>query len=40
MLEAASATQDHPSWQDGDFTLVSSDGWRFKVPSELLFKAR
>lgn len=23
--------QDHPDWVDGDFTLISSDGWRFKV---------
>lgn len=27
-------------WKEGDFTLVSSDGFRFKVSSEKLFKAR
>lgn len=32
--------QNHPEWQDGDFVLVSSDGWRFKAPSELLFRSR
>lgn len=25
--------QDHPDWTSGDFTLISSDGWRFKVDS-------
>lgn len=35
-----SSIQDHPEWQDGDFVLVSSDGWRFKAPSELLFRSR
>lgn len=32
--------EDHPDWQDGDFTLNSSDGCRFKVPSHVLFHAR
>lgn len=31
---------DHPDWQDGDFTLISSDGWRFRISSEVLFAAR
>lgn len=30
----------HQDWLDGDFTLTSSDGWIFRVPSELLFNAR
>lgn len=30
----------HQDWLDGDFTLISSDGWIFLVPSELLFNAR
>lgn len=32
--------QDHPDWENGDFTLISSDGWRFKAPSYSLFYAR
>lgn len=31
---------DHPSWEDGDFVLISSDGWRFRVASHHLFSAR
>lgn len=30
----------HQDWLDGDFNLTSSDGWIFRVPSELLFNAR
>lgn len=32
--------QDDPDWQDGDFTLISSDGWRLKAWSYHLFSAR
>lgn len=28
--------QDYPDWVDGDFTLISSDGWRFKIDSASL----
>lgn len=31
---------DHPDWQEGDFTLISSDGWRFRVSSEALLASR
>lgn len=27
---------DHPAWKDGDFSLVSSDGWRFRVRGSAL----
>lgn len=30
----------HQQWLSGDFTLISSDGWIFRVPSDLLFKVR
>lgn len=32
--------QDHSLWHDGDFVLMSSDGWRFRVLSHHLFSAR
>lgn len=32
--------QDDPFWDEGDFTLISSDGWRFKAWSYKLFSAR
>ncbi|EJT48028.1 hypothetical protein A1Q1_02944 [Trichosporon asahii var. asahii CBS 2479] len=28
--------KDDPTWKEGDFVLVSSDGWRFRVPSHPL----
>ncbi|EJT52247.1 hypothetical protein A1Q1_05457 [Trichosporon asahii var. asahii CBS 2479] len=31
--------QDHSLWHDGDFVLMSSDGWRFRVLSHHLFSA-
>lgn len=34
------AIQDHPTWTEGDFVLISSDGWRFQVLSHHLFSAR
>lgn len=33
-------TEDHPLFQSGDFTLISSDNVRFKLPSQQLFMAR
>lgn len=38
--QCSGSFQDHPEWQDGDFDLVSSDGWRFKISSDLLFESR
>lgn len=32
--------KDDPTWKDGDFVLVSSDGWRFRVPSHPLLSHR
>lgn len=32
--------RDHPDWQTGDFTLITADGWRFKVWSHHLLTAR
>lgn len=32
--------RDHPDWQKGDFTLISADGWRFKVWWHHLLTAR
>lgn len=34
MSEDQGIIRDDPNRKDGDFTLVSSDGWRFKVSSE------
>lgn len=28
--------KDDPTWKTGDFVLISSDGWRFRVPSHPL----
>lgn len=33
-------TKDDPTWKDGDFVLISSDGWRFRVPSHPLLSHR
>lgn len=38
--DAVNTTQDHPLFQSGDFTLISSDNVRFKLPSQQLFMAR
>lgn len=27
----ADAIQDSPDWTEGDFAIVSSDGWRYRV---------
>lgn len=32
--------RDHKTFKDGDFTLISEDGWRFRVQSQLLFAMR
>lgn len=32
--------KDDLTWKDGDFVLVSSDGWRFRVPSHPLLSHR
>lgn len=32
--------RDHPEWATGDFALVSSDGWRFRIDSAVLCKTR
>lgn len=32
--------EDHIGFQNGDFTLISSDNVRYKVPSQQLFAAR
>lgn len=39
-MDGSSDLQNHPGWQTGDFTLVSSGGWRFQIPSKELFWAR
>lgn len=36
----SNTTEDHPLFQSGDFTLISSDNVRFKLPSQQLFMAR
>lgn len=30
----------HPTWNQGDFTLISSDNVVFKAPSRILFCVR
>lgn len=37
---SAADIRDHPDWSTGDFTLVSADGWRFKVWSHHIAAAR
>lgn len=32
--------RNHPDWQEGDCTLISADGWRFKVWWHHLLTAR
>lgn len=32
--------KDHPVWNEGDFSIVSSDAWRFTVDSSELECAR
>lgn len=31
---------EHQGWLDGNFTLVSSDGWIIRVSSKMLFNVR
>lgn len=39
-LSDAVNIKDDPTWKDGDFVIVSSDGWRFRVPSHPLLSHR
>lgn len=32
--------EDSDKWKEGDFTIISSDGVRFKAPSQVLFLYR
>lgn len=40
MPKYRATVRDHPDWREGDFTLISADGWRFKVLSAYVMSSR
>lgn len=39
-VETTTRISDSDKWTEGDFTIISSDGVRFKVPSRTLLYHR
>ena len=37
---AMEIVRDSPDWTEGDFSLISSDGWRYRVRSAKLCRIR